>query len=685
MFELSIARRYLFPRWRQISVSIISILSTLVIALVVWLIVVFFSVKDGLESGWINTIVALTAPVRVTPTEHYFKSYYYLADTISNSSNYTVKTLAEKKDAPLTDPYNPEEDEEIPSFWPHPDRLPDGSLIDPVKQAFALASSLPGESRLSVSDYETAVANLTIHLDALHAVTSNTAQRQTLEQVVYLGSLDPSARAVSRILLPPAAPDVAHMLNQLLATHPSAEQLLAFFNAFQITELQTPTAGWKLPPLLLPSQARWKGIFLPHYRGGNRLFVPVESNNTHTLLIKFQKSGIAAEAVDIAIENGQVSFATATENFKFSINDIPLFLEGDVTIPASIAKEHLKETSHLGDIPVSAKLLIQGSELNGEIRLNSLPIAAIVPSRSNGWSGIVNVSPKQEALLWPSNSSMTSPILLPKVFKEAGALIGDKGYLTYYSPTPSAVQEQRIPVFIAGFYDPGIMPIGSKYVIGPKTLVSEVHGAIPNEQATFSNGINIRFDDFKNAPHVKNQLKEAFEAAGIAPYWKIETYQEFEYTKDLIQQLSSEKNLFSLISLIIIIVACSNIISMLIILVNDKKIEIGILRSMGATWAHIATIFGFCGMVIGALGSLIGIGASILTLHYINELVDFLGRLQGYDLFNPVYYGSVLPTQLSVEALALVFVATAIISLLAGMVPAIKASLLRPSAILRAE
>jgi len=123
----------------------------------------------------------------------------------------------------------------------------------------------------------------------------------------------------------------------------------------------------------------------------------------------------------------------------------------------------------------------------------------------------------------------------------------------------------------------------------------------------------------------------------------------------------------------------------LIILVNDKKLEIGILRSMGATSVSIATIFGICGMVMGTIGSLIGIFAALLTLRYVNELVGLMSRIQGHDLFNPVFYGTTLPTELSLEALMFVIMTTVAISLLAGIVPAFKASMMRPSAILRAE
>ncbi len=114
-FELSVACKYLIPRRRQISVSIISLISILVIALVVWLIVVFFSVTDGLEKNWVGKLTSLTAPVRITPTEAYYNSYYYLVDGISDTSGYSNRTIGEKLDAENTDPYDPEFDQEVPS------------------------------------------------------------------------------------------------------------------------------------------------------------------------------------------------------------------------------------------------------------------------------------------------------------------------------------------------------------------------------------------------------------------------------------------------------------------------------------------------------------------------------------------------------------------------------------------
>ena len=124
---------------------------------------------------------------------------------------------------------------------------------------------------------------------------------------------------------------------------------------------------------------------------------------------------------------------------------------------------------------------------------------------------------------------------------------------------------------------------------------------------------------------------------------------------------------------------------MLIIMVNDKKMEIGIMRAMGASALSIAVIFGLCGFMMGMIGSFIGISLAVITLKNIDLIVNLLSSLQGHNAFNPIYYGDSLPNEISFEALAFVVLVTGLLSLLAGIVPAVKASLLKPSAILRSE
>src|SRR5262249_48016100 len=99
----------------------------------------------------------------------------------------------------------------------------------------------------------------------------------------------------------------------------------------------------------------------------------------------------------------------------------------------------------------------------------------------------------------------------------------------------------------------------------------------------------------------------------------------------------------------------------------------------------IAMIFGLCGFVMGIVSCIIGMSAAIFTLKNLQSLVNVLSFFQGREAFQSTFYGSSLPNGLSYSALAFVMIATLLISLLAGVIPAVKASKIRPSEILRSE
>ena len=151
------------------------------------------------------------------------------------------------------------------------------------------------------------------------------------------------------------------------------------------------------------------------------------------------------------------------------------------------------------------------------------------------------------------------------------------------------------------------------------------------------------------------------------------------------QQFQSDKYLFSLIAAIILLVACCNIVSLLTLLVNDKKREIGILQAMGASARSIAIIFSTCGVAMGILSVLMGTLAAIFTLKHIDAIVRMLSFLQGHEAFNAAFFGNSLPNTLSTSALKFIFLLTPLLSLFAGLIPALKACRLRPSEILRSE
>lgn len=700
MFELSVARKYLTPRWRQLSVSIISLISIFVIALVVWLIVVFFSVTNGLEKGWVQKLIALTAPVRLTPTQAYYDSYYYLADSISSESNYTSKTIGDKLRSEEADPYDPSVDEEPPRGWSEPVYNSDGTLKDIVKETFQVINTLPGFDGVRASDFEVTMSNLRLRL--LRASYNGSQAHRTqafISQSAYLGSVDTANPLLKHTLLTLTNADINNTFD-MLAIGPeyiqeetpahfglssmdkTREKLQQFTDAVIIEQVKTPAKGWSLPKQLYPHDAQFK-VLLVYAQDRLKSVIIPRSVKSIALL---EKSSLFQ---GLTLKPAKLEFVNSVphiDDHPFTPKT-PLLVEGDKTFEAKLVKDSIDTSLQPRDLRLDVSLTLQGVTLAGIVPLSDLSIsrAALKKDATNAsvfWVGETN----EGTLTLPTDSGFGEPILLPKTFREAGGvLVGDRGYLSYFAPTASSVQEQRLPVFVAGFYDPGIIPLGGKFILSTSEVTSLIRSSHQQDESGITNGINVRFTNLSEAGQVKEAILARLKQGDLDKYWKVETYKEFEFTRDLLQQLESDKLLFTLISAIIILVACSNIISMLIILVNDKKVEIGILRSMGASSASIALIFGICGVVMGFVGSLVGTVAAVITLKNLDVLILFLSKLQGHNAFNPMFYGENLPNEVSLEALFFVMLATGIISLIAGVVPAIKASMLRPSAILRSE
>lgn len=699
MFELSIAWKYLLPRRKRLSASIISLISTFVIALVVWLALVFFSVVEGLEKGWIDKLTALTAPIRVTPTDDYYRSFYYRVDSLSESSNYTPRTIAEKLAAEESNPYNPEVDPEIPANWPKPEKDLVKELFQSIESVRLALDLEPME--FSANDYEVAVGNLRLKLirDGKEPLLSNEAEQRFLTQTSYLYSFEENNRQLRKTMKEPSVEDLNNLVHSLaqLKAEPEQlqEQLHALFDHITISAIKPEGSFFALKRQLLPPNLSWQALAVMRNGRVEKVFIPEKQKKMEWLSKELLQQGMATTA-------GTLSFDTAKKTLLFTLSKgasvplpehIPLTVSGELIMEAQLVPSSLEQATHLNDLRFSIKLPIQKTILEDTVPFQKMELALAnpeeyldnaQPSHSPFW---LYYTANEEGLATPhlpGNLLMGEGILMPKSFRDNGVLLGDRGYLSYYSPTMSSVQEQRVPVYVAGFYDPGIIPIGGKFVTVNRRLTSLLQSN-QQQEAAQSNGVAVRFEDLSLTKRIKSLLNKELKNRGIGDYWKVESYQEYDFTREIVQQLRSERNLFSLISLIIILVACSNIISMLIILVNDKKIEIGVLRAMGATSKQIATIFGLCGLVMGTIGSLIGTAAACLTLRYLPSLLGLLGKLQGFDVLNKNFYGEVLPNHLSLYALGLVLGSTVVLSLLAGIIPALKAAMIAPARVLRQE
>ncbi|MDH3628481.1 MAG: ABC transporter permease [Acidobacteriota bacterium] len=186
------------------------------------------------------------------------------------------------------------------------------------------------------------------------------------------------------------------------------------------------------------------------------------------------------------------------------------------------------------------------------------------------------------------------------------------------------------------------------------------------EQATWA---EVRLQEIDDLPVMKERLQEA-----LFPEWIVVDL--IEQNKDLLRALNTERILLFLAIGLIVVVAALNIVSTLILMVNDKIRDIGTLTALGARPTGVAAVFVLQGLVIGILGTISGLilGTAISYWLHAGEVIQL----------NPdVYYLSFVPFQTRPIDLVWIGVAALAVSLLATIYPASKAARLRPVEALR--
>ena len=184
-------------------------------------------------------------------------------------------------------------------------------------------------------------------------------------------------------------------------------------------------------------------------------------------------------------------------------------------------------------------------------------------------------------------------------------------------------------------------------------------------------GIQLKLKDIYKAPVVRERLQEKLGFPLYVKDW-------MQMNKNLFSALKLEKFAMFVILVLIILVASFNIVSMLIMNVIEKKREIAILKTMGATDKGIMTIFMMQGLAIGILGTVVGVAGGYLLCYVLNTF-------EIIKLPADVYYLSHLPVKTKFSDFLAVSLSAIIISFLATVYPALQAAKLNPVEPLRYE
>ena len=166
-------------------------------------------------------------------------------------------------------------------------------------------------------------------------------------------------------------------------------------------------------------------------------------------------------------------------------------------------------------------------------------------------------------------------------------------------------------------------------------------------------------------------------------------YRQFDWqerNKSFLNALNVERNVMFIILTLIILVAAFNIVSSMIMLVRSKNADIAVLRSMGASSGMVMRVFLITGASIGVIGTFVGTILGLLFCWQIDAIKRFIEGLSGAELFSAeIYYLSKRPAIIDPSEVLTVVVMAFVLSLVASLYPAWRASHIAPAEVLRYE
>lgn len=231
---------------------------------------------------------------------------------------------------------------------------------------------------------------------------------------------------------------------------------------------------------------------------------------------------------------------------------------------------------------------------------------------------------------------------------------------------------------VAGTFNVGMIQYDNALILGQMEDVQRFLGRREGVDA-----LEIRLDNPQKIASVTPQILDVADRFAESPIdvtlvpWTVTNAEFF-------RALQVERVTMFIILSLIVVVAAFNIITGQMMLVNDKMGDIAILRTMGATQRQIRRIFLFNGLLLGGIGVAGGIMLGMLIVWRMAELVDVIRALTGVNLFpSEVYFLSELPGKISVTDMVNVVGMAMVLTVLASLYPAWKASKLNPVELLR--
>jgi lipoprotein-releasing system permease protein len=249
-------------------------------------------------------------------------------------------------------------------------------------------------------------------------------------------------------------------------------------------------------------------------------------------------------------------------------------------------------------------------------------------------------------------------------------------------------------VLVAGIYETGYQELDKTLVFAPLALSERALSPLASRALV---GIKVRHP-FGDLGRIVRDV-----AAAVGGDARVATWSEIEYAR--LSSFRTTKALLLFIMALVVVVASVNVSSSVLMILFERRYDLGILKSVGAGPRSLALSFLFSGLATGILGTAAGVAAGLLVAVNINQVIAGLEwainaalavasfvrssfvpsapAFGGFTLFNSAYYLKSIPINIDVGEVAAAAIAALLLAALASYVPAARAARTRPLEILR--
>jgi lipoprotein-releasing system permease protein len=309
--------------------------------------------------------------------------------------------------------------------------------------------------------------------------------------------------------------------------------------------------------------------------------------------------------------------------------------------------------------------------------------------RDKGFRGLVAIR-EGEAGLNQTESLLLSSALASSVGVSAGDTVS---VLTTWGENLSG-PPKLTPVRVSGIYDTGYQELDASLAYAPLSLAKRI---LSPHAARAVIGVKVR-DPFGDLTAIARSI-----ARVVGEDTRVSTWREIEYAR--LSSFRTTKALLLFIMALIVVVACVNVSSSILMILFERRHDVGILKSVGASPRSLSLSFLLAGFATGLAGTLSGIAAGLLVAVNINEVITGLewtvNRIVAlasivertlvpsaqpfgaFTLFNSAYYLKSIPVRIIGTEVIATAIGALLLSGLAAYLPAARASRTRPLEILR--